>query len=62
MAELVSLLKTESYVRKSELRLIRIEKAELVIIDDMLFMATETNEANFFFNLSVICTKKVPLS
>lgn len=51
MAELVSLLKTESYVRKSELRLMRIRKSELVIIDDMMFMAMETNEANLFFQL-----------
>ena len=49
MAELVSLLRTESYVRKSELRLMRIRKSELVIIDDMMFMAMETNEANLFF-------------
>ncbi|MER2175490.1 MAG: ATP-binding protein, partial [Carnobacterium sp.] len=45
------LLKTESYVRKSELRLMRIRKSELVIIDDMMFMAMETNEANLFFQL-----------
>lgn len=51
MAELVSLLKTESYVRRSELRLRRIRKADLVIIDDMMFMAMETNEANLFFQL-----------
>ena len=53
MAELVSLLKTESYVRKPELRLMRIRKSELVIIDDMMFMAMETNEANLFFQLDL---------
>ncbi|WP_051669225.1 ATP-binding protein [Carnobacterium jeotgali] len=51
MAELVSLLKTESYVRKSELRLMRIRFSEVVIIDDMVFMAMKKNEANLFFQL-----------
>lgn len=51
MAEVISLLKTESYVRKSQLRLSRVRKADLIIIDDMMFMPMETNEANLFFQL-----------
>lgn len=51
MAELISLLKTEDYVRKSQLRLNRVRKSELVIIDDMMFMPMETTEANLFFQL-----------
>lgn len=51
MAELISLLKTEQYVRKSQLRLNRIKKSDLVIINDMMFMPMEANEANLFFQL-----------
>ncbi len=51
MGELISLLKTEGYVRKSAIRLKRMREADLVIIDDMMFMAMETNEANLFFQL-----------
>src|SRR5699024_1552109 len=46
MGELISLLKTEGYVRKSAIRLKRVRQADLVILDDMMFMAMETNEAN----------------
>lgn len=51
MGELLSLLKTEGYVRKSAIRLKRMRQSDLVIIDDMMFMAMETNEANLFFQL-----------
>lgn len=51
MGELISLLKTEGYVRKSAIRLKRVRQADLVIIDDMMFMAMEANEANLFFQL-----------
>ncbi|MHA3226311.1 IS21-like element helper ATPase IstB [Bavariicoccus seileri] len=51
MGELISLLKTEGYVRKSAIRLKRVRQADLVILDDMMFMAMETNEANLFFQL-----------
>lgn len=51
MGELLSLLKTEGYVRKSAIRLKRMRQSDLIIIDDMMFMAMETNEANLFFQL-----------
>lgn len=51
MGELITLLKTEEYVRKSAIRLRRIRQADLVVIDDMMFMAMETREANLFFHL-----------
>lgn len=39
MRELVSLLKTEKYVRWSQLQLKRLRAAELLIIDDLMFIA-----------------------
>lgn len=51
MGELVSLLKTEEYVRRSQLQLKRIRAAELLIIDDLMFMAMAPFEANLFFQL-----------
>lgn len=52
MGELVSLLKSEEYLRKSQLQLKRIREAELVIIDDLMYMAMDQNEANLFFHLT----------
>ncbi|WP_026703099.1 IS21-like element helper ATPase IstB, partial [Salibacterium aidingense] len=51
MGELVTLLKTETYVRKSQLRLKRIREADLVIMDDLMYMAMDHHEANLFFHL-----------
>lgn len=51
MGELVSLLKTEEFLRKSQLKMNRIRKADLVIIDDLMYMAMDQNEANLFFHL-----------
>ncbi|QHE52818.1 IS21-like element helper ATPase IstB [Pontibacillus sp. HMF3514] len=51
MGELVPLLKTEEYIRKSQLRLKRIREADLVIIDDLMYMAMDQHEANLFFHL-----------
>ena len=51
MGELVPLLKTEEYLRKSQIQLNRIRKADLVIIDDLMYMAMNQNEANLFFQL-----------
>ena len=50
MGELVHLLKTEEYIRKSQLRLKRLKEADLVIIDDLMYMAMDEREANLFFN------------
>ncbi|KIO58754.1 hypothetical protein B4064_3677 [Caldibacillus thermoamylovorans] len=51
MGELVHTLKTEDISRKSHTRLTRIRKANLVIIDDLMFMAMDQHEANLFFHL-----------
>ncbi|MFC2949115.1 IS21-like element helper ATPase IstB, partial [Virgibacillus sediminis] len=51
MGELVPLLKTEEYIRKAQLRLKRIRDADLVIIDDLMYMAMDQHEANLFFQL-----------
>src|SRR5690606_20902062 len=39
MGELIQTLKTEEISRKSQTKLKRIRKADLVIIDDLMFMA-----------------------
>ncbi|PIC62570.1 ATP-binding protein [Sporosarcina sp. P13] len=51
MGELVPLLKSEEYLRKSQLQMKRIKGADLVIIDDLMYMAMDQNEANLFFHL-----------
>ncbi|MEK5109508.1 ATP-binding protein [Cytobacillus sp. FSL K6-0129] len=50
MGDLVHNLKTEEFTRKSKARMKRIE-AFLVIIDDLMFMAMNQQEANMFFHL-----------
>ncbi|MFD2628013.1 IS21-like element helper ATPase IstB [Oceanobacillus kapialis] len=51
MGELLPLLKMEEFLRKSQLKLKRIREADLVIIDDLMYMAMDQNEANLFFHL-----------
>lgn len=51
MGELVHTLKTDEISRKSHTRLTRIRNANLVIIDDLMFMAMDQHEANLFFHL-----------
>ncbi len=51
MGELVHLLKTEEYIRKSQMQLKRIKESDLVIIDDLMYMAIDQREANLFFHL-----------
>ena len=51
MGELVHALKTEEISRKSQTRMKRIRHANLVIIDDLMFMAMDQQEANQFFHL-----------
>lgn len=51
MGELVHTLKTEEITRKSQTRMNRIRKADLLIVDDLMFMAMNQNEANLFFHL-----------
>lgn len=51
MGELIHVLKTEEITRKSQIRLKRLRKSQLVIIDDLMFMAMDQREANLFFHL-----------
>src|SRR5699024_2901638 len=51
MGDLIQLLKTEDIMKKSQTRLKRIRSADLVIIDDLMFMAMNQAEANLFFHL-----------
>src|SRR5690625_3021330 len=51
MGELVHTLRTEEITRKSQTRMKRIRNADLVIIDDLMFMAMDQHEANMFFHL-----------
>jgi len=51
MGELVHLLKTEEYIRKSQMQLKRIKESDLVIVDDLMYLAMDQREANLFFHL-----------
>lgn len=51
MGELIQTLKTEEFTQKSQTRMKRIRNADLVIIDDLMFMAMNQSEANLFFHL-----------
>ncbi|HAJ3957479.1 IS21-like element helper ATPase IstB [Fictibacillus sp. Mic-4] len=51
MGELVHVLKTEEYLSKSKTQLKRIRESDLVIIDDLMYMAMDQREANLFFHL-----------
>ncbi|GIN19415.1 hypothetical protein J1TS3_05490 [Siminovitchia fordii] len=42
--------KLEKYLRKSQLQLKRIRGADLVIIDDLMYMAMDQNEDNLLVN------------
>jgi DNA replication protein DnaC len=51
MDELIHLLKTEEISRISRARMKRMIASDLVIIDDLMFMAIDSHEANLFFQL-----------
>ncbi|SET08377.1 DNA replication protein DnaC [Anaerobranca gottschalkii DSM 13577] len=51
MNDLIYYLKTQEILRSAQTRLKRITEADLVIIDDLMFMAMEKHEANLFFQL-----------
>lgn len=51
MDELMHMLKTQEILRASRARLKRIVDSDLLIIDDLMFMAMEKHEANLFFQL-----------
>jgi DNA replication protein DnaC len=50
MGEMVHLLKTYDISRRSEARLKRMKQADLLILDDLMFMALDKQEANLFFH------------
>jgi len=51
MDSLINLFKTQEISRSSRTRIKRIISSDLVIIDDLMFMAMNRNEANMFFQL-----------
>lgn len=51
MGDLIHALKTEEITRKWQTRMKRIRNSDLVIIDDLMFMAMDQHEANLFFRL-----------
>ncbi len=51
MGELINILKTQEYLRKSQLQVKAIKEADLIIIDDLMYMAMDQREANLFFHL-----------
>jgi len=51
MADLIHLLKTQEISSRSRNDIKRIIDSDLVIIDDLMFIAMEKNEANMFFQL-----------
>ncbi|MBB5175139.1 IS21-like element helper ATPase IstB [Texcoconibacillus texcoconensis] len=51
MEELIRTLKAEEITRKAQIKMKRIREANLVIIDDLMFMAMDAREANLFFHL-----------
>lgn len=51
MDELIRLLKTEEISRNSRAKVKRIVASDLVIIDDLMFMAIDQHESNLFFQL-----------
>lgn len=51
MNSLIRMLKTQDIMRSSQQKINYILKCDLLIIDDLMFMALEKNEANLFFQL-----------
>jgi len=51
MGDLVHVLKTQEITRSSQTRLKRIIASDLVIIDDLMFLAMDRHEGNLFFQL-----------
>lgn len=49
MDRLIYVLKTREYVAKSQTRYKRIAKSDLIIIDDVMYMTYEPQEAHLFF-------------
>src|SRR5699024_6746364 len=52
MDHLIYILKTREYISKSRTRYKRITSSDLVIIDDVMYMAYETQDAQLFFQFT----------
>ena len=51
MGELIQLLKTEEFTHRSQIQLKRLRASDLIIIDDVMYMALDQREATLFFQL-----------
>lgn len=51
MGDLMHLLKTKEYIRKSQTQLKKVYESDMVIVDDLMYMAMDPREANLFFHL-----------
>uniref|UniRef100_UPI002FCD8DE0 ATP-binding protein n=1 Tax=Exiguobacterium flavidum TaxID=2184695 RepID=UPI002FCD8DE0 len=51
MSEALHLLKTQNVIRRFEVRYKRPVESDLVILDDMMYMAMEQREENLFFQI-----------
>lgn len=51
MDDVICLLKTQEITRVSQAKLKRINGADLIILDDLMFMAIDRHETNLFFQL-----------
>lgn len=49
MSQLIYILKTREFIRKSKTRYKRIISSDLIIIDDVMYMTYEAQEAHLFF-------------
>ncbi|BDR57533.1 IS21-like element helper ATPase IstB [Xylocopilactobacillus apis] len=49
MGDLIKVLKTETISRQSQIRLKHLLKANLIVLDDLMFMALDQDEANLLF-------------
>lgn len=58
MDHLVYILKTREYLSKSRKRYKRIASPDLIIIDDIMYVAYKPQDAQLFFSLSMICMIK----
>lgn len=50
MGEMIQLLKTMEFTSRSMNRIKRLKQMDLLILDDLMFMAMDKNEANLFFH------------
>lgn len=51
MGELIHLLKTQEFTHRSQVQFKRLQASDLVIIDDLMYMAMDQREANLFLQV-----------